>query len=153
MHYITPDDEKSNRDFLSALGEAGFDQILEGIGDHFGLEGIICYYPSFIAVSHCSGSYPHVDARNTSGKAFNIIFPVLQANESTPELMLGEDHYGPVVIPYRYEPEAAILLGDDGELRLAFLAVGAFRMLSTPDTFFSAFFPRNNTRRSPYRTC
>ncbi|CAB9508732.1 Guanylate cyclase [Seminavis robusta] len=114
MHYITPDDERSNNDFLSALGEAGFDQVLDGIGKHFGLDGIICYYASFIAVSHCSGSYPHVDAENSNGKAFNLIFPVLQANESTPELMLGEDHFGPTVIPYRYEPEAGILLGDDG---------------------------------------
>jgi hypothetical protein len=116
MHYITPDDDRSNNDFLSALGEAGFDQVLQGLGTYFGLDGIICYYLSFIAVSHCWGSFPHVDANATDGKAFNMIFPVLQANESTPELMLGEDHFGPIVIPYRYEPEAAIVLGDDGTL-------------------------------------
>jgi hypothetical protein len=116
MHYITPDDERSNTDFLSALGEAGFDQVLQGLGQHFNFDGIVCYYASVIAVSHCSGSYPHVDAEGTDGKAFNLIFPVLQANESTPELMLGEDHFRPMAIPYRYESEAAIVLGDDGAL-------------------------------------
>jgi hypothetical protein len=71
MHCITPDDERSNAGFLSVLGEAGFGQVLQGLGEHFGLDGILCCYASFIAVSHCSGSCPHVDDEATDGKAFN----------------------------------------------------------------------------------
>ena len=107
-------------DFMSALGEAGFDEVLQGMGEYFGLDGLICYYASFIAVSHASGSYPHVDAEATNGKGFNMIFPVIQANESTPELMLSEDGFGPLVIPYRYESKHAIVLGDDGACPLQF---------------------------------
>ena len=116
MHYITPDDEASNMDMLSALGAAGFDRVLQGMGEHFKLDGLVCYYASFIAVQHCTGSYPHSDASESDGKSFNLIFPIMQVNESSPELVLRQDDFGPLIVPYRYESGAAIVLGDDGEL-------------------------------------
>ena len=113
MHYITPDDDKANLDFLTALGEAGFDTVLDGVGDYFELDGLMCYYISFIAVSYCDGSYLHADAEGSNGKNFNMLFPVMQTEDPGPELDIEADD-GSLVIGYKYEKDHAILLGDDG---------------------------------------
>ena len=114
MHYITPDDAVSNVDFLSGLGEAGFDQVLDALGKAVGLDGLVAYYASYIALSHCTGTMLHADAENTQGRGFNLIWPVLQVEDSPEELILGLDPPDRTVMKYKYEPEAAIALGDDG---------------------------------------
>lgn len=111
MHYITPDDDESNEQYFKALGEAGFDEVLAGIGEFFGLESLSAFYPSFIAVSHCVHSYLHSDSDDP--RVFNMIFPILQVNNSDPELVLADDKYV-VKVPYRYERDAGILVGLDG---------------------------------------
>ena len=117
MHYITPDDDASNEQFMVALGEAGFDQVLAGIGHHFDLKRLSCFYASFIAVSHCVYSYMHSDS--DYDKVWNLIFPILQMNTTDAEINLGSDvdvdtsEY-PLVAPYKYETDAGVLLGKDG---------------------------------------
>jgi hypothetical protein len=128
MHYITPDDDKSNHDMLAALRDAGWvDDFLAPLGRHFGLQGLMSYYMSFIAVTHCTGSYLHWDAEPEEGDShFNCIFPLIQvpSNSTTtqqPELLLAGDAPDPrdyysskLILPYNYEPEAAICLGGGG---------------------------------------
>jgi SET domain len=128
MHYITPDDDKSNDDMLAALRDAGWvDGILAPLGRRFGLQGLMSYYASFIAVTHCTGSYLHYDAQEDDSH-FNCILPLIQVipNSSTtttrqPELLLAgdapdpDDYYSTkLILPYNYEPEAAICLGGEG---------------------------------------
>lgn len=112
MHYISPDDHEANNQFMQALSDAGFDQVLEAIGKKDGLDSITVYYPSFIAVSHCTGSNMHSDS--TEDGHFNVIFPVLQVeNSSGPELIMGDDKTG-LYVPYKYERDHAVVLGKDG---------------------------------------
>lgn len=61
----------------------------------------------------------HSDAEESQGKAWNMIFPVLQVDDAEPELILGYDHPNSTVLRYKYEPNAGITLGDDGEYIIA----------------------------------
>jgi hypothetical protein len=62
LFYITPDDDESNEQFMHALGRAGWDQVLTGIGKHFDLNSLSCFYPSFIALTHSTYSMMHSDS-------------------------------------------------------------------------------------------
>jgi len=74
---------ESHKQFIVALGEAGFDQVLQAMGRYFELRKLLCFYPSLIAVSHASGSYMHSDSDHD--KIWNIIFPLIQAPSATNE--------------------------------------------------------------------
>ena len=111
MHYITPDCHESNRQFMEALGDAGFDQVLEAIGREFNLQSLTAYYPSLIAVSHAT--YAHMHSDSSFPGVFNLIFPVIQVAHSDPELILGTDNLS-LHVPYKYERDHGCLLGMDG---------------------------------------
>ena len=111
MHYISPDDFASNQMFMEALAEAGFDTILESVGKRDNLTSITVYYPAFIAVSHCTTAYMHNDAEEDGH--YNVIFPVLQVNNSRPELIVGDENQR-LYAPYKYEPDHAVVLGKFG---------------------------------------
>lgn len=111
MHYISPDDAEANRQFMQALSDAGFDHVLNAVARQDGLDSITVYYPSFIAVSHCTGAHMHDDSSDLGH--YNVIFPVLQANDPGPELVLG-DLDKEIYASYKYERDHAVILGKDG---------------------------------------
>jgi hypothetical protein len=111
MHYISPDDFESNQLFMNALADAGFDTVLNAVGKRDNLTSITVYYPSFIAVSHCTSSLMHNDSEDDGH--YNVIFPVLQVNNSKPELIVGDDNLA-LYAPYKYEPDHAVVLGKFG---------------------------------------
>ena len=117
MHWISPGDEAAHEDYLRVLSAGGFDNILSSIGNHFGLDGLVAYHVTFIGVSHCSKGYMHHDFRGIDGKAFNIIIPLILANETGPEFDLRQDgdesDDGNLAIgSYKYEPNVASMVGD-----------------------------------------
>ena len=130
---MSPADEDAHIDFLSALSFAGFDKILGAIGSHFcHFETLAVYQVSFICVSKCKEGRLHYDITGSGGRAFNIIVPLILANNTGPELEVrpSDDDDPPTVGEYRYEQDSAIMLGDDafhatgevdydGEFRLA----------------------------------
>jgi hypothetical protein len=104
---------------MVALSNAGFDTVLEGIGKHFNISRLSCFYPSYIAVSHASFSYMHSDSEHEN--LWNLIFPVHQVENSTePEINLGANNADFTSdltlfnVPYRYEPDHGTLLGWNG---------------------------------------
>jgi SET domain len=111
MHYISPDDYGSNQMFMHALADAGFDTILNAVGKRDNLTSITVYYPAFIAVSHCTTAFMHNDSEEDGH--YNVIFPVLQVNNSNPELIVGDDKSN-LYAPYKYEPDHAVVLGKFG---------------------------------------
>jgi hypothetical protein len=111
MHYFTVDDDISQGHFMKALYEAGYQDIIEAIGLKYNHTSLTCYYPSLIAVSHCTQAFMHTDSDHYGN--YNLIFPIVQANVTSAELILGEDN-GEYYVPYRYEREHAVLMGKDG---------------------------------------
>ena len=111
MHYISPDDFGSNQMFMQALADAGFDTVLNAVGKRDNLTSITVYYPSFIAVSHCTSALMHNDSEEDGH--YNVIFPVMQVNNSRPELIVGDDTNN-LYAPYKYEPDHAVVLGKLG---------------------------------------
>jgi len=90
LHWLSPADGSTHKNYLESLSFAGFDQVLEGIGEYLGLEGLVAFHVTFIAVSFCMSGYEHHDVEWTGGKTFNIIIPLLLASETGPELELLE---------------------------------------------------------------
>lgn len=120
MHWISPADAASQDDYLKALSAAGFDEVLQGIGRHFGhIEGLVCYHLTFIAVSYCSDGYMHVDSTGTGNKAFNVIIPLMMVEESSPELQIWSDSRPYSVHSLKYDEYTAVMLGDDAHHRTA----------------------------------
>jgi hypothetical protein len=117
MHWISPSDANAHEDYLRALSAAGFDDVLQQIGKHFGFKGLAAYHVTFIAVSQCSKGYIHYDATHTGAKVFNVIFPLLLANETGPELDVQDDEEfedgDKKVGRLRYRYDVASMMGDD----------------------------------------
>lgn len=113
MHWLSPADEAAHYDFLDVLSRAGFDEILEVIGNFFRLDGLVCYHATFIAVSHCSKGYVHYDFTRTGGKAFNIVIPLILVDETSPELEIRDGGDFNKAGRYRYVYDVAAILGDD----------------------------------------
>ena len=113
MHWISPHDESSHEEFLRALGVAGFDKTLASIGQRFGLDGLLAYHVTFIGVSHCHDGMIHSDFVNVNGKAFNLIIPLILANQTGPELVLEQDDEkkGRVGF-YQYQYGVGAMVGD-----------------------------------------
>jgi hypothetical protein len=111
MHYITPDDFGSNQLFMHALADAGFDTVLDAVGKRDNLTSITVYYPSFIAVSYCTSALMHSDSEEDGH--YNVIFPVMQVNNSNPELIVGDGDLD-LYAPYKYEKDHAVVLGKFG---------------------------------------
>jgi hypothetical protein len=119
MHWLSPDDEESTQDWLEMLSAAGFDEILKGIGETLGLEGLVAFHGTFMGVSLSNKHYLHYDVRETGRKMFNIIIPLILANETGPEFDLqdsnGTSGDGNVEMNfgrYRYEKDVAVMIGD-----------------------------------------
>eukprot|EP00980_Cylindrotheca_fusiformis_P029211 scaffold22753_cov160-Cylindrotheca_fusiformis.AAC.3 len=113
MHWISPYNAATHLGFLQELGIAGFDDVLKGVGEHFGMEGLAVYQMSFIAVSHCTEGVLHEDIAGSGGKVFNIIIPLLLAEDTGPELDVAENKNGGPVGRLRFRYDVAIMMGDN----------------------------------------
>jgi hypothetical protein len=78
MHWLSPSDAKSVEHYLQAFSQAGFDDVLKTIGEHFGYTGLVAYHMSVIAVSHCTSGSLHVDVTGTGDKSINVIIPLVR---------------------------------------------------------------------------
>ena len=110
MHWISPLDKEWQDDYLKVLARGGFDQVLQGIGKHFNLESLVAFQVTFIGVSHCEKGYDHTDFTGTAGRGFNVIIPLILANESTPELDIANNDG--LTGSYKYQYGAASMVGD-----------------------------------------
>lgn len=119
MHWFSPGSAAAHEDYLQTLSLAGFDEILESVGEHLGMDGLVAYHVTFIGVSFSNRGYLHTDVIETGGKVYNVIIPLLLANETGPELDLqGYREDQPTntngeVGRYRYEQNVASMMGDE----------------------------------------
>ncbi|KAG7340641.1 SET methyltransferase domain containing protein [Nitzschia inconspicua] len=113
MHYISAWDETARRNFLGEVGRAGFDDVLDGIGNYFGLDNMTCFHLSYMGVSECEKSFTHTDVYATGDVSYNMIWPLQLVEGSKPELNLQSDDAN-IVVAYKYEYDTAVLMGDWG---------------------------------------
>jgi hypothetical protein len=112
MHWLEPYDPDAERSMLTALGDSGFDEVFDAIGEFFDLETLTGHSLSFVAVTHATQkSYLHHDFTETGGKGFNIIVPLLVVDGSPPELEVADEDGVLYALPYDYH--SAAVVGDD----------------------------------------
>jgi hypothetical protein len=118
MHWLSPGDESTHQSYLQALGAAGFDDVLKSIGEALGMNGLAAFHLTFIAVSHCTKGLVHIDVGNTGNKTFNVIIPLILAEEPGPEQELVDGSnlkVGRILNSY----DVALLVGDDAKVSLS----------------------------------
>jgi hypothetical protein len=82
------------------------------------MDGLVAFQVTFIGVSHSTKGYIHYDVKKSGAKAFNVIIPLILANDTGPELDVRDsekvdDKGQRLVGRYRYEHDMATMLGDD----------------------------------------
>jgi hypothetical protein len=120
LHWFSPGAAPAHEHYLQALSAAGFDSVLQGVAEYLGMDGLVAFHVTFIAGSYSNRGYLHCDVRETGAKVYNIIVPLLLANETGPELDLQSrlpgipyDQQTRTVGRYRYEYDVAAMMGDD----------------------------------------
>mmetsp|Transcript_9359 Transcript_9359/g.21104 ORF Transcript_9359/g.21104 Transcript_9359/m.21104 type:complete len:494 (-) Transcript_9359:987-2468(-) len=113
MHWFNTADELSHEDALRALAKGGFDEVLKGIGEKFGLDTLNVDSFGFVAVTNCDRGFMHTDWDETGGRAFNFLVGVHSPDDAGPELIVenerkGIDHKGETY----YGTNSGILVGD-----------------------------------------
>jgi hypothetical protein len=120
MHWFSPGAGPAHDHYLQALSVAGFDGILNSIAGYLGMDGLVVFHVTFIGVSVSNRGFMHHDVTETDAKVYNIIIPLIVANETGPELDV--ESYDPDrsadvqdgrVGRYRYEYDVASMMGDD----------------------------------------
>jgi hypothetical protein len=126
LHWLSPNGREAHEDYLQALRLAGFDEVLKGIGEHLHLDGLVAFHVTFIGVSQAIRGYVHIDVSQTQAKTYNVIIPLLLAEDETavgPELDLqggyGTDRADRVG-RYRYVYDEAAMMGDERILYSSF---------------------------------
>ncbi|KAL3770125.1 hypothetical protein ACHAW5_009666 [Stephanodiscus triporus] len=115
MHWISPADEKTHEEYLDVLARGNFDVVLDAVGKHLGLEGLVAYHLTFIGVSHSEKGFIHHDSTITGASVYNVIIPLILEGDASPELALKEDEgstqsrYGTL----KYRLGTAAMMGDD----------------------------------------
>jgi hypothetical protein len=114
-HRVSPADEISHQDFLRALSAAGFDEILQQMGEYFELNHAAVYQVSLTAVSHRSSEKLN-NVENTSKGHFNLMVPLMLVESTSPEVfVVSEIGQSGLVsagqLHYRYD--VATLWGDN----------------------------------------
>jgi SET domain len=118
LHWFSPGAGPAHEHYLQALSYAGFDRILSSIGEYLGMDGLVAFHVTFIGVSYSNRGFLHHDVRETGAKVYNIIIPLLLANDTGPELDLQgwnpglPDTQEYPVGRYRYEYDVASMMGD-----------------------------------------
>jgi hypothetical protein len=114
MHYIAAWDEAARMSFIrEGLGRAGFDVVLESLGTAFGLDNMTCFHVSFMGISEADDSFTHADVYANDEKGFNVIWPMITVEGSSPELDIISDNTN-IVISVNYEYDVAYVMGDWG---------------------------------------
>ncbi len=120
LHWFSPGAAPAHEHYLQALSAAGFDKVLQGVGEYLGMEGLVAFHVTFIAGSYSNRGFLHNDVSGTNAKVYNIIIPLLLANETGPELDLQswnpgrpEEEQDFRVGRYRYEYDVGSMLGDN----------------------------------------
>jgi len=117
-HWLSPDEEAAHQRGLRALGDGGFDQVLDAIGQHFNMDGLFIYHLFFIGVSQCQDGYFHTDHSDTDAKAYNLIIPLELVADAGPELNVV-DTDNEVIYEYKYEYDTGVMIGDYARHRTA----------------------------------
>ena len=120
LHWFSPGAAPAHEHYLQALGLAGFDKVLQGVGEYLGMDGLVAFHVTFIAGSYSNRGFLHRDVSDTNAKVYNIIIPLLLANETGPELDLQswnpgrpEEEQDFRVGRYRYEYDVGSMMGDN----------------------------------------
>ena len=119
LHWFSPGAGPAHEHYLQALSVAGFDTVLKGVGEYLGMDGLVAFHVTFIAGSYSNRGYLHCDVQKTGAKVYNIIIPLLLANETGPELDLqswksdlADDQQIYRIGRCRYEYDVATMVGD-----------------------------------------
>jgi len=112
MHYLAAYDESARQSYFRALGDGGFDAVLEGLVGQFGLDNLTCFHASYMGVTECDDSFTHTNIYGTGNKAFNMIFPVITVDGTKPELDIISSDNPNVVVSIPYEHDKAIVMRD-----------------------------------------
>lgn len=113
MHFVAAWDDAARRSVLKALGDAGFDAAVKGIGERFGYDNMTCFHASYMGVTRCDKSKMHSDIYATDDKSWNIVFPLITVEGTDPELdIMAEDMN--TVIGVHYLRDIAYAVGDFG---------------------------------------
>lgn len=102
MHWFNTADEAAHEDVLRALARGGFDEVIKGIANEFGLDSVIVDSFGFLAVTHCDNGYIHADLKDVDGRAFAVQLGLHRPDGAGPELIVqtndrmykGEIYYG-----------------------------------------------------------
>jgi hypothetical protein len=117
LHWLSPNGMAAHDDYLQALQWAGFDDVLKSIGEALQMDGLVAFHVTFIGVSQAIRGYVHIDVSQTEAKTYNVIIPLILANDTGPELDLqafgveGSDRDD--IGRYRYVYDEAAMMGDD----------------------------------------
>ena len=111
VHWISPNEKKTQLAFMKVLKDGGIDDTLHALGTKLNFEGLSCYQLTFMAISKCSEGFIHFDTENTGNKAFTLLIPLLLKENSDPELevQLGDTNE---MVGLKYEYGTGILVGD-----------------------------------------
>ena len=113
MHFVSAWEEKARKSVLSALGDAGFDVAVQAVGERFGYQNLTCFHASYMGVTHCDKSKMHSDIYATDDKSWNIVFPLITVDGTSPELdIMAEDMN--TVVGVHYLKDVAWAMGDFG---------------------------------------
>ena len=113
MHFVAAWDDAARKSILTALGDAGFDEAVRGIGERFGYNNLTCFHASYMGVTHCDKSKMHSDIYATDDKSWNIVFPLITVEGTDPELdVMAEDMN--TIIGVHYLKDVAYAMGDFG---------------------------------------
>lgn len=111
MHWFNTGDELSHEDALRALAKGGFDEVLKGIGEEFGLDSLHVDSFGFVAVTNCERGFIHTDWEDVDGRAFNFLVGIASPDGAGPELVVENDEKERKGETY-YGSNAGILVGD-----------------------------------------
>mmetsp|Transcript_30710 Transcript_30710/g.56783 ORF Transcript_30710/g.56783 Transcript_30710/m.56783 type:complete len:221 (+) Transcript_30710:225-887(+) len=113
MHFVAAWDEQARKDLLKALGDAGMDIAIKGLGERFGYDNMTCFHSSYMGVTHCDKSLMHSDIYATNDKSWNIVFPLITIEGTEPELdVMSEDLN--TIVGVHYLKDVAYAMGDFG---------------------------------------
>ena len=121
IHYIAAYNEVARLSILQEYKKAGFyDTVLASIGNTFNqgnnaplLQNLTCFHTSFMGISEADNSFTHTDIYATNNKGFNIIYPIITVNNSSPELDIIGDNTN-IVVSIKYLNDIAYVIGDYG---------------------------------------
>lgn len=113
MHFVAAWEESAREDMLRAVGDAGLDLVINGIGERFGYDNMTCFHSSYMGVTQAGGGMVHSDIYATGDKSWNIVFPLITVEGSDPELSIISEKMN-TVVGVNYLKDVAYLMGDFG---------------------------------------